>query len=225
MSERSARGSPDGLSNSSNTDTLSSGTVQPDPTSPNHGPLPRTRLTLPNYPLTLPNHPPRTRKIEVRLTERERELLEKQAERWAERHVPTSGIRHRPPKLAGYIGWLITERERFRATPRAANGRRLETKHRYARAVAPWSPTEHRYDGPPKVPRANLCLRRALLTEWPKEGDDATRRRALDAAQLGVVSAVQAREILDPLSLSVAEVGRVVWFKPADAERFCIEET
>lgn len=142
-----------------------------------------------------------------------------QARRWAERNLSTSEIRHRPPLLTAYVGWLVEERERLRQGPRAYSGRMAERRVRYARAVAPWSGNPHRYNGPPGIPRTELCLRRALLTEYPKNGDEETRRRSLDAARLGVVTAVEERVPLDPLSLSVADVHKVAWFKPADAER------
>lgn len=86
--------------------------------------------------------------------------------------------------------------------------------------MAPWSPTPHRYDGPPKVRRSELCLRRSLLTEFPKEGDNPIRRRALQALSLGVVAAVEGRELLDPLTVSSSEIGRLQWLKPGDADRY-----
>lgn len=201
---------------------LTSETTSPDPPPPPSPPLPRTRLTSPNYPLTSPNSPRlRTREPRFRLTESEYRLLVQQAKRWGERNVPTSGIRHRPPVIGAYIGWLLEERDRLSRGPRAVSGRLGERKVRYARAVAPWSPKEHRYEGPPKVPRAELCLRRAILTEFPKNGDSETRRRALEAARLGIVAAVEERELLDALSLSARDVGLVHWLKPADAQRLC----
>ena len=123
--------------------------------------------------------------------------------------------------LSGYIGWLVRERERLSAPPRAVSGRPSKRMVRFARAVAPWSPRPHRYDGPPKVPRSELCLRRSLLGEFPKEGDDACRKKALQALQLGVVSGVWERELLEPTTISIFEVGRLQFLKPADAIRFC----
>lgn len=194
----------------------------PNPTDTRPGPLPRTRLTDTNYTLTDTNPPTRTvRKTALFLDSRVRDLLLEQAEGWAERHLPTSGIRHRPPVLSAYVEWLVRERERLREPPRADSGKAGETKRRYARSVAPWSPRAHRYDGPPKVARPELCLRRSLLTEFPKSGDAELRKRSLQAAGWGLISAVEAGEILDPLTLSSSEVGKLAWFKPADAERAC----
>ena len=69
--------------------------------------------------------------------------------------------------------------------------------------------------------RSELCLRRSLRTEFPKEGDSILRHRSLQASALGIVAAVEAGEILDPLTVSVSEVGRLSWYKAADATRFC----
>jgi hypothetical protein len=185
-------------------------------------PSPDTHLLPLTTPLTPPNsHPPPPREVKLFLSPVEFTLLVSQAETWAQRHLPTSGIAHRPPLKSGYVGWLVRERQKLSDAPRADSRKQRETAVRYARSVAPWDSIEHKYDGPPKVPRSRLSLRRALLTEFPKEGDSALRRRAIHAAYLDVVTPVESREILDPMTISVSEVGKLAWFKPADAVRFC----
>ncbi|MGI0151664.1 MAG: hypothetical protein ACREC5_07000 [Thermoplasmata archaeon] len=59
------------------------------------------------------------------------------------------------------------------------------------------------------------------MAEFPKDGDDACRKKALQSLQLGVVSAVYDDEMLEPSTMSISEVGRVPFLKPADAIRFC----
>jgi hypothetical protein len=219
---KSARGGSPGESNTQTEGRSLSETPYPGRSTRVPLPLSRTRLTLPNYLLTLPNSDPTPlHKQSFSLPDPEYRLFVAQAQRWAERHVSTSGVRHRPAVLGGYVGWLVRERERLGGTPRADSDKRSEKTRKYVRAVAPWSPTPHRYEGPPRVPRAALCLRRAILSEFPKNGDSEIRRRSLEALSLGAVAAVEGGEVLDPLTVSSSEVGRLSWFKPADAERFC----
>ena len=222
---KSARGASGTVRQAPGVPPSPSETDSTDPNPTHSPPIPRTRLTTGNHPLTTGN-PPTTqiRAQQLYLPETIRTLLRSQAEAWAERHLPTSGIAHRPPILSAYVEWLVRQREKLREPPRADSGRAGETRKRYARSVAPWSPRAHRYDGPPKVARPELCLRRSLLFEFPKSGDADLRKRALQAAGWGIVSAVDDRELLDPLTLTSSEVGKLSWFKPADAVRACDPE-
>jgi hypothetical protein len=121
----------------------------------------------------------------------------------------------------------VREQGRLLRNPRAYSRDQRLKRLRYAKAVAPWSPDPHRYDDNRRrsrnihLERANLCLRKSLLIEFPKEGDTATRHRALDALGMEVVAAVEGGEILDALTVSASEVHTLMWFKPADAVRFC----
>ena len=221
MAPRTARGSPQDLLKSLDWEGPTSEAGLPGPDlDPSH-PLPRTRLTPTNSPLT-PTNPvlPRT-ETRLFLDSRTKSLLLAQAKRWADRNLPTSEIRHRPPLLTAYVGFLVRERERLISAPRAVSEREARRRVRFARAVAPWSPRPHLYDGPPKVPRAELCLHRSLVAEFPKDGDDACRKKALQALQLGVVTGVHESELLEPSTISISEVGRLQFLKPADAIRFC----
>lgn len=93
---------------------------------------------------------------------------------------------------------------------------------RVGRAVAPWGPGPHRYYGLPGVPRAEPCLHLSHIGEFPKECDDGCRKKAPQALQLGVVSGVWERELLEPTTISISEVGRDQFLKPADAIRSCV---
>jgi len=222
MLAKTARGVLEGLLPPPDSVIAPSETTLPGPDPTLLQPLPRTRLTSPNSALTSPNPPRlRTREPRFRLTEKEYRLLVEQAQKWAERHLPTSGVRHRPPVIGGYVGWLVRERDRLSNGPRAVSERESVRRVRFARAIASWSPRPHRYDGPPKVPRPELCLHRSLVAEFPKDGDDACRKKALQALQFGVVSAVEEGDVLEPASISVSEVGRLQYLKPADAIRYC----
>ena len=154
-------------------------------------------------------------------------MLRELADRWAERNLPTAKIAHRPPALSAYVGNLVREQGRLLRNPRAYSRDQKERRAKYARAVAPWTPYAHRYDDGRRgernfnVARASLCLRRSLLIEFPKEGDAATRHRALDALGMQVVAAVENDEVLDALTVSASEVQSLLWFKPADAVRHC----
>lgn len=228
LSAKSARGPPGGVSGTLSSTTSPSETGSTDPPQPLPHPLPRTRLTPLNPPPYTPKpHPPSLARTRVRalgadlwLDPRVAEQFKQQAKVWAERHLFTSGISHRPPVLSAYLAWLVRERSTRVRAPRAVSGREAETRVRLARAVAPWSPVPHRYDGPPKVRRSELCLHRSLLTVFPKEGDSTVRRRALQALNAGILAAVEGRDLLDPLTVSATEVHRLQWLKPADAERF-----
>lgn len=222
VSTKSARGPPAGDAHPPGSAHSLTETTSLHPSPSLSHPITRTPLTPPNPP-TYPAKVTRARtpRTELTLDSTTRTLLRSQADVWAERNLPTAGIAHRPPALSAYVGNLVREQARQFRDPRAYSRKQSERRLKYARAVAPWSPVEHRYDGPPKVPRASLCLRRSLLTEFPKEGDAATRHRALDALGMEVVSAVEAGEILDALTVSASEVNRLQWFKPADALRYC----
>lgn len=203
--------------------TLSpSETPSPEPSPTLLQPLPRTRLTSPNYLLTSPNsHRLRTKEPRFRLTEAEYRLLQEQAREWANKHLPTAGVSHRPPAIGAYVGWLLRERQALLGRPRAVFGRRLERKVRYVRAVARWDRGPHGYNGPAKAGPSRLCLRRSLLAQFPKEGDSLLRHRGLEAAGLRVVAASEGGEVLDPLCLSVADVSKLDWWTLAAAqERF-----
>jgi hypothetical protein len=219
---KTARGVPGGLLTPPKPDIAPSGATLPGPDPTLLPPLPRTRVNHPN-PTPFPPKPRsrERRKASLALTESEWHLLRTQAERWAGRQILTSTKGGRPAYLSAYVGWLVRERERLSALPRAVSGRESGRRVRFARAIAPWSPRPHRYDGPPKVPRSELCLHRSLVAEFPKDGDDACRKKALQALQFGVVSAVEAGDLLEPTSISVSEVGRLQYLKPADAIRFC----
>lgn len=148
--------------------------------------------------------------------------LRSQSERWAETYLPTSGIHHRPPILSAYVAFLLREHDPSSRRPRAYfSPTEQERRRKYARAVAPWDSTEHHYNGPPKVPDARLSLRRALLKQYPKEGDVSTRRRALETLRYGFVVAVEEGQILHPETISHSEVGRLALYLPKHAERLC----
>jgi hypothetical protein len=219
---KTARGVPEGLLTPPRPEIAPSGTTLPGPDPTLLPPLPRTRVNHPN-PTPFPPKPQsrERRKASLALTESEWQLLRSQAEKWAGRQILTSTKGGRPAYLSAYVGWLVRERQRLSAIPRAVSTRESGRRVRFARAIAPWSPRPHRYDGPPKVPRPELCLRRSLVAEFPKDGDDACRKKALQALQFGVVSAVEAGDVLEPTSISVSEVGRLQYLKPADAIRFC----
>ncbi len=226
MAPRTARGYYRSLTQLPDHNAPPSETAFPGPDPDPLQPLPRTRLTPLNSPLTPPNSPPPKTETKLFLDHRTKSILRAQAKTWANRNLPTSKIRHRPPLLTAYVEFLVRERERLSPAPRAVSEGESKRRVRFARAVAPWSPTPHMYDRPkppPRLPldRPSAPLRYALLTEFPKNGDAACRKKALEALQFKIISAVWDNEVLEPSTISICEVERLRFLKPADAVRFC----
>lgn len=198
-----------------------------DPTPTDHSTSPPTPTPDPTYyPLTthlLPtNSDHATVRVSMILSPRTYQMFLKASRAWGDRHVPTSGIRHRPRINDPFLAHLLSREGGAylhpRADSRAFTRRAQERKVRIARSVAPWTAEFHLWNR--ATHRADLSgYRQALQLTYRKEGEGQLRAIGREGLLMGVVSPVEDGRLIPPESVTEAEMHKLTYAKPGDAFR------